>query len=67
MRARSECRVNENLKEGYVETVRPGSNRRRETERLRGVFAQIKSKHKHKDVTGRHECQNMTERQTNRN
>ena len=30
-------------------------------DRLGECSAQIQSKHKHKDVTGEHECKNMTE------
>ena len=51
MRARAECRVKRELKETTLdpETIEDVRSRR-------GV--KIQSKHKHRDVTGEHECQN---------
>ena len=59
MRARSECRVNKNLKEDYVETALDTEA----TEDMRQTghcSTQTESKHKHTDVTGEHECRKLT-------
>ena len=55
MRARAECRVKRELKEDYAETTLDPETIE-DVRSRRGV--KIKSKHKHRDVTGEHECHN---------